>query len=585
MSCLLIALLCATQFVLPSLAHSSIVNFGSPTGHITTVGQWTKVGRIDSDNSLYTLYSYLGVLYAGVGEDGIFRSTDQGRTWISLNDGIPEIPFVGRYALDFVSSGTALFVASAGVYRLNEQGNGWIASSNGLPVALQIPLPIGALAVSGTVLVAAISSPAVPGPKVYRSTNQGQSWEPAINGLPNDPLFDKLAASDSTLLIETGSQGLYRSTDQGRTWSQANNGLGGFTDGFAALSALGNDFFAAIPNDGIYRSSDQEQSWAKVSSLKLLQSGRDQLEAVGSNLLAISEGKVYLSINRGSDWTKLGDDATLPASSKLAVSNGQIFTSAQAGGEADIYAGTGFLPAALALVSAASFAPSSVAPESIVVAFGVRLATEARSATELPLPIMLAGTSLMIKDSAGVERAAPLFFISPEQINFQIPVNTVTGVATVTVIGGDGAYSAGAVSIASIAPGVFTANANGQGAAAAVTLRNKAGGSQIYEPVAQWDATRQQYVSLPIDLGPESDQVYLILFGTGLRFLSNQSAASALLGGSAVPVLFIGPQGDFVGLDQINLGPIPRSLTGRGEVEVVLSVDGKTANTVKLTIR
>jgi uncharacterized protein (TIGR03437 family) len=45
------------------------------------------------------------------------------------------------------------------------------------------------------------------------------------------------------------------------------------------------------------------------------------------------------------------------------------------------------------------------------------------------------------------------------------------------------------------------------------------------------------------------------------------------------------PQGEFVGLDQVNLGPIPRVLAGRGEVDLVLTVDSKPANTVKVNIR
>jgi len=39
-----------------------------------------------------------------------------------------------------------------------------------------------------------------------------------------------------------------------------------------------------------------------------------------------------------------------------------------------------------------------------------------------------------------------------------------------------------------------------------------------------------------------------------------------------------------VGLDQVNV-LIPRSLIGRGEVDVVLTVDGKPANTVRVAIK
>jgi hypothetical protein len=45
-----------------------------------------------------------------------------------------------------------------------------------------------------------------------------------------------------------------------------------------------------------------------------------------------------------------------------------------------------------------------------------------------------------------------------------------------------------------------------------------------------------------------------------------------------------GPQGDFAGLDQVNVR-LARGLAGRGEVQVLLSVEGKPANTVTVNIR
>ncbi len=239
----------------------------------------------------------------------------------------------------------------------------------------------------------------------------------------------------------------------------------------------------------------------------------------------------------------------------------------------------------VACVSAASFLGQPLASEAIIAAFGTGLATRTEVAATVPLPTQLAGTTVQVRDGAGVIRPAPLFFVSDGQINYQIPVGTADGSATVTVTSGNGTVSSGVMAISSVAPGLFTANSSGQGVAAANVLRVKADGTQIYESASQWDAARQQFVTLPIDLGPESEQVYLILFGTGLRFLSSPSAASATLGGSVLPVFFIGPQGDYVGLDQVNLGPVPRSFAGRGEMDIVLVVDGKTANTVKVGIR
>ena len=62
------------------------------------------------------------------------------------------------------------------------------------------------------------------------------------------------------------------------------------------------------------------------------------------------------------------------------------------------------------------------------------------------------------------------------------------------------------------------------------------------------------------------------------------TASAATIGGEPAEVIFAGPQGSFVGLDQVNLR-IPRTLAGRGEVEVQLRVDGKATNTVRIGIR
>jgi uncharacterized protein (TIGR03437 family) len=251
---------------------------------------------------------------------------------------------------------------------------------------------------------------------------------------------------------------------------------------------------------------------------------------------------------------------------------------------------------ALASVSAASFLGAELAPESIVAGFGQNLSTTTQVATGLPLPTELAGTTVKVLDSAGivrlagalnvasVERPAGLFFVAPTQVNYQMPPGTAAGQATVTITSGSGAVSTGTVNIASVAPGLFSANASGQGAAAAVVFRRRADGSESFEPVARFDQAQGRFVTVPIDLGPETDQVFLILYGVGFRFRSSLSAATVAIGGVNSEVLFAGDAPGFVGLDQANVR-LSRSLIGRGEVDVVLTVDSKAANTVRIAFR
>ncbi len=241
-------------------------------------------------------------------------------------------------------------------------------------------------------------------------------------------------------------------------------------------------------------------------------------------------------------------------------------------------------PSTVTAVSAASFDGASLAAESIVSAFGTNLATATQAATTAPLPTTLAGTTIKIKDSANVERDAPLFFVSPAQVNFLIPAGVAAGAASLNLTSGDGTTAVGTLQIANVAPSLFTANANGQGVAAAVALRIRANGQQVIEEIARWDATQNRFVATPIDLSVENEQVFLILFGTGLRNRASLSAVSARIGGIDTQVFFAGAQGDFVGLDQVNV-VLPRSLAGRGEVDIVLTVDGKAANTAQANIK
>jgi uncharacterized protein (TIGR03437 family) len=266
-----------------------------------------------------------------------------------------------------------------------------------------------------------------------------------------------------------------------------------------------------------------------------------------------------------------------PGSRNIVISNGSQRTIVTGGLE--ILSTSGL--ATVSSVNAAGFT-SNVAAESIVTAFGGNLATTTAFATLSPLPTTLGGTQVKLLDSSGNEQLAPLFFVSPSQINYQITPGILTGDIAVLVISGSGALSIGSMPVESVAPGVFAANANGQGVAAAVALRIR-NGVQTYEPVFRFDSGQNQSVPIPIDLGPAGDQVYLVLFCTGVRFRSSLSGVSFDVGGIVGAPTYAGAQGELVGVDQVNV-PLSRDLIGRGVVNVILTVDGKPSNTVTADI-
>lgn len=236
-------------------------------------------------------------------------------------------------------------------------------------------------------------------------------------------------------------------------------------------------------------------------------------------------------------------------------------------------------------VSAASFRGAPLAAESLVASFGANLAkTTLANTSAQHAPTTLGGVRVTVRDVEGNERLAPLSMVSPTQLNYQIPAGTPLGEALVIVTHENGEVAAEQVRIASVAPGLFTADGSGKGVAAGVALRVKANGAQSYEPIAEFNRTLNRMVARPIDLGPSGDQVYLVLSATGIRNRSSLSGIHAILAGMTTLVGYAGPQSSFAGLDQLNL-LVSRDLIGRGEIDLEVWVDGQQANIVKIKIK
>lgn len=239
--------------------------------------------------------------------------------------------------------------------------------------------------------------------------------------------------------------------------------------------------------------------------------------------------------------------------------------------------------AGLAIVSAASFGATGLAPEALATAFGAGLAASEEQAAILPLPNTLAGTSVTVIDSTGQARPAPLVYVSPAQVNFQIPGGTADGPAAVIVTSREGNVRAGGIPIGPLAPGIFIAAGSSPSAAAAVALTTHPDGTQSWA-LAFTCAAPGKCAPVPVDLGAAGDQVALELFGTGIRGRSSLANVTCTIGGVAAPVLYAGPQGLFPGLDQVNVA-LPRSLAGAGPVNIDLVVDGHAANRVLVNVR
>jgi uncharacterized protein (TIGR03437 family) len=222
-----------------------------------------------------------------------------------------------------------------------------------------------------------------------------------------------------------------------------------------------------------------------------------------------------------------------------------------------------------AVTSGASYQPVWLAAEAFGSLFGVGLVDQTEAAPGLPLPTQLAGAKLEVLDSKGVARDAELHYAGPTQFNFIVPKGTAPGGAVVRLIRNGQITKTATISISATAPGIFSADASGTGYAAGIVT--------ILRP----DQTRIEHfvANTPIDLA--AGDAVVALFGTGWRAAQG---AEVTIGGLPATVLYLGAQGQFPGLDQLN-ARIPPQLAGRGLVDVVMTVSGQAANMVKLAVK
>ena len=400
------------------------------------------------------------------------------------------------------------------------------------------------------------------------------------------------AGADGTVYIgDAGNDRIRQVTPNGVITTVAGNGQTGYNgDGISSTQAsffepvglaadpFGSVYIADSINDRIRMLKSAQLQFFGLSRYVLPTGASQTINIIGSgfenSMVAINGQAVSSTLDAGS-----GNLAVIVPLSFLTAPGALSFqvTKAQSQTPAErriiVAAQSQLNGVPSATVSAASFQQGASA-EAIGAMFGTRLATQTGFASAIPLPTSISGTSVLVN---GI--ASPLFFVSAGQVNYQLNKELSTGaIASVVTVAGDGMVSQGQIQILTEAPGIFTANATGKGGPAAVWTLDGISFFAVSNP----DGSPR-----PLPAGS-----IVVLFGTGIRNTpaSNPTDGNGVaeslrvnLGGAIVTPAFAGPQGGFVGLDQINM-PIPASLAGTGRIDAVLIVNGRAANTFQLQI-
>ncbi len=239
-------------------------------------------------------------------------------------------------------------------------------------------------------------------------------------------------------------------------------------------------------------------------------------------------------------------------------------------------------PPVAAFVNSASFQPGPVAPQELVTAFGSGFASQPLVASGQPLPLTLGDTAITITDSTGAVSAAPLYYVSPGQANFLIPSGVAPGAASVKVTRSGATVLTGSLTVAAVSPGLYSANGNGAGMAAAVAERVSASSAvTLLSAFSCQSGEPLSCLSSPLSLGGSTDTVYVSLYGTGIR---GAGTVQVYVAGQLVPWQYAGAQNQYQGLDQVNVA-LPTSLTGMGEVSVYVVADGTASNMTTINVQ
>ncbi|MCX6304682.1 MAG: T9SS type A sorting domain-containing protein [Bacteroidetes bacterium] len=290
-------------------------------------GQWVQSNGIDGGD--YRCLAKFGTeIYAGSQYGGVYRSTNNGDSWIPKFNGLPG----GASVTQMLVNGSSIFAGTSywsklgqGVFRSDDHGDTWVAKNTGIEVSANgyfTDLYITGLARTSTYLFASTYQNGI-----FRSSNNGDSWvkvfdaygPPDSTGIGIDSTVFRMVyamCAVGDVIFAGGSsgtvsqQGIYRSFDQGLTWDVVSTGFPSGNNIYQLVSS-GSDFYAKT-SFGFFWSPSNGDYFIGINNgiSKPEGAANGTICAEGPVIYAATndgnEGpKTYKSVNHGSTWTSI----------------------------------------------------------------------------------------------------------------------------------------------------------------------------------------------------------------------------------------------------------------------------------------
>lgn len=281
-------------------------------------------GLTNLDVFCLAVHPVFGQIYAGTFE-GLFISDNDGASWSRVTD--PGLTAEHFTCLEFNSLGH-IYVGTddGGVFRSTNNGLSWESKSNGLPNSIESLV----IDVSDNLFAGTSDG------RLYYSVNNGDLWTQTGSGLPGTNINAFSINSSGQMFAGLDGNGVYRSIDNGNNWTEINDGLTALTVWEFTVDS-DDDIFGASWGRSIVRSTDNGGTWTQASNVQ------SQLWAVAINssnhIYAGGTNFVWRSTDNGDTWMDYSNGLAGTQIISIAItSGGYVFAGSVVGdGEGNIY--------------------------------------------------------------------------------------------------------------------------------------------------------------------------------------------------------------------------------------------------------
>ena len=219
---------------------------------------------------------------------GLMLSTDEGESWTQIggNDlSVETTNCIGIY------DSTVIVGTTGGTVRSTDGGHSWYDDNSGFPKISGFYTPVLSIAVDSFVFFVGTSS------GVFASTDSGASWVQSLSG--NQVL--SVAAKDTTIFAGTFGDGVFASTDNGAKWKPVSKGIVGAS--VNSIAGNGANIFAVMNNNSLFVSTDNGRTW--VSDTSLPSRTILSVAVIDSDVFAMTAAGIFMSSDNGSSWDSL----------------------------------------------------------------------------------------------------------------------------------------------------------------------------------------------------------------------------------------------------------------------------------------